>query len=86
MGSWVGIKMRNHDGRTGVIRSEFEGFAHRHLTIAVDDGAESTVELSALGNDSGETGWYWLCENFSCGPAWLLLGDHNKTEERILYV
>ena len=78
MSSWKGIKVRNDDGRTGSITSDFTGFGFRALTIHVAPGTtEANVQLNATGMDSGETGWEWLCENFSGGARWLPLGDHN---------
>lgn len=72
---WRGIAVRNADGRTGAITSE-DGFGPwLELRITCTDGAMSTVHLNARGKDSGESGWQWLCEDFSGGPAWLRLGD-----------
>lgn len=83
--SWRGIKVRNADGRTGEIGSDYEGFLHRHLTIKVDGGEDDWIQLNSNGSDTGSRGWEWWCENFN-GPdghpgAWLVLGDHNKAEE-----
>lgn len=77
---WKGKTARNKDGRTGVIRDEWAGFAHVGLSLRVDAGKDAFVELNIRGADSGETGWQWLCENFSGGPAWLPLGDHSGCE------
>ena len=76
-GGWAGIKVRHADGRTGVIRSDYTGFAHRALTIEIDGGGKDHVQLNADGPDSGSKGWEWWCEHFSSGPCWLKLGDHS---------
>lgn len=75
---WRGKTVRHLDGRTGTIDMERTGFLHIALTIAVDAGEPAHVQLNANGQDSGDTGWAWLCPEFSGGPAWLPLGDHNK--------
>lgn len=74
---WRGKSVRHLDGRTGTIRSEYTGFLHIALTIAVDAGGQAHIQLNANGQDSGDAGWAWLCAEFSGGPAWLPLGDHN---------
>ena len=74
---WRGMTVRHLDGRTGTIRREYAGFLHLALTIAVDGGGEAHVQLNTNGKDSGEPGWAWHCPEFSGGPAWLPLGDHN---------
>lgn len=73
---WRGKKVRNEDGRTGVIYKEFVGFGFAGLDIRVDDGVEGYVQLNTLGKDSGDTGWSWWCEEFSGGARWIPLGDH----------
>ena len=75
MSGWKGIKVQNLDGRQGEVSSEYEGFGHRVLTIAVSGQADAYVQLNAWGSDSGEAGWSWLCEDFQGGPSWLPLGD-----------
>lgn len=77
MSSWKGIKVRNADGREGCIATDYQGFGHRVLTLAIPGKPDAQVQLNSWGNDSGETGWTWLCEDFQGGPKWLLLGDHN---------
>lgn len=79
--SWKGKKMRNADGRTGTIVTDFEGYMHRGLFIKCEDGSKAHVQLNVDGPDTGETGWEWYCEDLSGGPAWLQLGDHNKPVE-----
>jgi len=74
---WRGRTVRHLDGRTGTIRSVYVGFLHLALTIAVDGGEEAHVQLNANSQDSGEAGWAWHWPDFSGGPAWLPLGDHN---------
>lgn len=83
-GTWKNTKVRHHDGRTGVIYEDFEGFGYRYLSIAVDgvdkdsDDANDHIQLNSDCKDSGSAGWEWLCENFAGGAKWLTLGDHNK--------
>ena len=74
--SWQGIKVRHPDGRSGVIRGDYEGFLHRSLSISVQGGGEVYVQLNANGPDTGSVGWEWYCEDFSGGQKWLPLGDH----------
>jgi hypothetical protein len=74
--TWKGIKVQHADGRAGVIDSEWDGFLHRGLKIAVDGGGESFVQLNSNGRDTGDAGWSWWCENFAGGAGWLPLGDH----------
>ena len=74
---WRGKTVRHLDGRTGTIRRESTGFLCIALTIEVAGGGEARVQLNANGTDTGDTGWAWLCPEFSGGPAWLPLGDHN---------
>lgn len=74
---WRGKTVRNADGRQGKITGEYTGFCHASLTITVTDGEAATVQLNSNGPDTGETGWEWWCEEFSGGPCWLPLGDHN---------
>lgn len=74
---WQGKAVKNVDGRTGKIASEWAGFLHIALTIAVDGGTEAFVQLNSDSNDTGEQGWAWHCPSFNQGPAWLPLGDHN---------
>ena len=71
---WVGKAVRHPDGRSGVIRSEYIGFGFAGLTIACEGGASAYVQLNTSGEDDGEPGWQWWCENFSDGPCWLDLG------------
>lgn len=77
MSSWKGIKVKHADGREGIISSDYEGFGHRVLTLAIEGKSDAHVQLNAWGNDSGETGWVWLCEDHQDGPKWIVLGDHN---------
>lgn len=72
---WTGQQVKHADGRTGRIAAEYIGFLHAVLTIVVDGGGESRVQLNTNGRDTGEPGWQWFCENFSGGPRWLQLGD-----------
>lgn len=81
MSSWKGVKVRHTDGREGRIASDYEGFGHRVLTLAIHGKPDAHVQLNAWGNDSGEAGWSWLCEDFQGGPKWLPLGDHHTTVE-----
>lgn len=74
---WRGKQVRHLDGRTGRISGEFVGFMYASLTIDASDGTEEVVQLNTRRSDSGAKGWAWLCENFSEGPAWLPLGNHN---------
>lgn len=74
---WRGKKVRNKDGREGVIRGEDAVLSYCTLTIRVSDGSLDTVELNGSGKDSGSLGWEWFCENFDGGARWLKLGDHN---------
>lgn len=74
---WQGKQVRHRDGRTGVIRAEYVGFGYVLLNIDATNGSEAVVLLNAHSGDGGATGWAWLCENFSGGPHWLPLGDHN---------
>jgi hypothetical protein len=75
---WQGKKVRNKDGREGVIRSEDMVLSYCTLTIRVSDGSLDTVELNGRGKDSGSLGWEYYCEDFDGGPRWLTLGDHNE--------
>ncbi|MFY2597476.1 hypothetical protein ACOTHJ_15070 [Achromobacter xylosoxidans] len=78
--SWTGIKVRHADGRTGRIRSDYEGFLHRGLTIQIDDtDATDSVQLNVDGPDTGSPGWEWYCEHGSSDPAWLPLGDFKES-------
>ena len=74
MNTWKGIKVKNVDGRTGVIAADYSGFLHRVLTIRVDGGGEGRVQLNSDGPDTGEAGWSWWCE-FDGGARWLTLSD-----------
>lgn len=74
---WRGKQVRHLDGRLGVISKEFIGHGHVSLHIEANNGSEAVVILDARSSDSGANGWAWLCENFSAGPHWLPLGDHN---------
>lgn len=81
MGSWEGTKVRNLDGRTGKISSEFAGFGFQGLNISLDAGApEAYVQLNNSGSDAGESGWEWYCEDFDGGPRWLPLGNHGTDQ------
>jgi len=73
---WQGIKARHKDGRTASVKSDYEGFLHRVLSIQVNGGRDDSVQLNANGPDTGSPGWEWHCEDFSGGPKWLPLGDH----------
>ena len=77
---WKGTRVRNVDGRTGVVRDTYSGFLHVGLHLSVNDGERAYVQLNSDGPDSGETGWQWFCETFDGGPAWLPLGDHSGCE------
>ena len=72
---WLGKRVRNIDGRTGVIAIE-DGFGHL-LDLHIDcvDGTKAKVSLKKHGRDSGESGWQWWCPEFAERPAWLPLGD-----------
>jgi hypothetical protein len=76
---WCGKKVRNADGREGVIRSEDLVLSYCTLSIRVSDGSLDTVELNGCGKDSGSLGWEWYCADFDGGPQWLILGDHNQS-------
>lgn len=81
--SWKNIKVRNADGRTGVIAVDAPGFAHRGLHIKCADGTTGYVQLNADGQDSGDKEWEWFCEGYDPalgGPRWIALGDHNSPE------
>lgn len=72
---WERKKVRNRDGRTGVIE-EADGFAHwLDLHIRCDDGTKAVVKMNARGQDGGDPGWQWWCESFGSAGAWLPLGD-----------
>ncbi|MFK4706059.1 hypothetical protein ABIC83_002898 [Roseateles asaccharophilus] len=84
MSGWRGIKVRNADGRTGKITSDYEGFLHRALSIEVDGGGSDYIQLNSDAKDSGSLAWEWWCAEFDgpSGPgAWLVLGDHNPPRE-----
>jgi hypothetical protein len=74
---WKGAKVRNAQGRTGVVFDAYAGFLHVGLHLAIDGGGRAYVQLNSDGRDSGESGWQWFCENFDGGAAWLPLGDHS---------
>jgi hypothetical protein len=75
---WRGTRVRHAEtGRAGVIRREVPDFMGLDLRIEVDGGGEALVRLNTRGSDGGAGGWSWYCDNFSGGPAWLPLGDHN---------
>lgn len=80
MSGWKGTRVRNGDGRAGVITGDWPGFLHRLLAITVDGGGEAHVQLNSNGRDSGEAGWEWYCETFDGGARWLPLGDHWRSE------
>ena len=75
--SWRGIRVRNIDGRTGVIVSDHPEHLRRTLTIECVDGGESVVQLNSQAPDSGELGWRWFCLTFGAYGGWLCLGHHN---------
>ena len=75
--AWVGMTVRNVDGRRGTIRGEWVGFCHRALDIRYSDGTNGYIQLNASGPDTGDTGVQWLCANFSGGPSWPPLGHHS---------
>jgi hypothetical protein len=84
--SWLRKRVRNLDGREGIITHEEKGFfAEITLKLTVSDGTEAKIILENYdgGADKGEAGWQWLCEDFAGGPSWLILGDHN---DRSLFV
>lgn len=72
--SWTNQLVRHADGRLGRIR-ESTSFVYTELNITAIDGVHQ-VALNACGQDTGETGWYWYCADFSGGPHWCALGDH----------
>jgi hypothetical protein len=72
---WKGKTVRHTDGRAGRIVSEYAGFCHAALSIAVDGGGFARVRLNTNGPDAGEAGWEWWCDNFSGGGRFLPLGD-----------
>lgn len=80
MSQWHGIKVRHIDGRIGTIASEYEGFLHRSLRIAIEGGGESFIQLNSNRPDSGEAGWSWWCEHFSGGARWLPLGPAHPSQ------
>jgi len=80
---WKGKKVRNCDGRKGVIQRVSINFTEVDLIIQVADGSSAKVTLNHTFRDSGEQGWFWLCEDFSGGPHWLVLGDHNPDQTSI---
>lgn len=51
MSSWKGVKVKHDDGRSGVIESDWEGFLHRALKIAIEGGGEAFVQLNSNGPD-----------------------------------
>lgn len=73
--TWIGIKVQHADGRTGTIRRDIEGYAHRSLRLDMDDPdqAPEWVQLNVDGPDSGATGWSWQ----TGAGEWRILGDHN---------
>lgn len=80
-GTWVNVKMKHLDGRTGVIVSDTPGFCHRSLTIRIDGQEQKEyLQLNADGQDSGALGWQWLRSAKGEPEAWSLLGDHNPRE------
>lgn len=84
MGSWEGTKVRNKDGRTGKISSEFAGFGFQGLNISQGaDAPEAYVQLNNSGSDAGESGWEWYCEDFDGGPRWLPLGKQAADQASI---
>lgn len=74
---WKGKRVQHQDGRQGVIAREDVWFGGVDLIISTGDGGTACVKLNTRGQDAGETGWSWWCENFSNGACWLPLGDHN---------
>jgi len=72
---WHGKKVRNVDGRTGVIAVE-DGFGPcLDLHIECNDGTKAKVKLNARRGDSGDAGWQWWCPEFADRGAWLPLGE-----------
>ena len=79
---WIGKKVRNADGREGVISSEISGFCFRHLTLTMPNGTTDHVQLNVDGEDRGGIGWEWHCENFDGGPKWLILGNNTARTDK----
>jgi len=72
---WLGKKVRNIDGRQGVIGME-DGFGPcLDLYIDCEDGTKAKVRLNEHRRDDGESGWQWWCPEFGEKGAWLPLGD-----------
>lgn len=78
---WRGKKVRNQDGREGIIRGEDDTCGYCTLTIKISDGSLDEVTLNSEGKDFGSLGWEWYCENFDGGARWLKLGDHNSESD-----
>lgn len=68
---WVGMRVKNADGREGIIVEEVKCGPLLSLWALVDGEKMMIWRLNAHGPDSGEPGWSWYCENFSGGPRWL---------------
>jgi hypothetical protein len=85
--SWKSMKVRNADGRAGVIASDtYHGLPCCGLHIKCGDGSTGYVQLNAEGKDSGDKGWEWLCKNHdqAIGAAcWIALGNHNHAETKV---
>lgn len=77
---WKGKQVRHLDGRLGEITKEDPWFAGCDLHITVEGGGTAIVKLNATQKDGGELGWSWWCPEFSSGPCWLPLGDHNPQQ------
>jgi hypothetical protein len=59
-GSWIGIKCRHPDGRTGNVTDEFLGPRYTMLTITVD-GTNEFVPIAVSGSEPNiGLGWKWL--------------------------
>ena len=78
MSTWEGIAVKHEDGREGRIVSEYQGFGHRLLTIAIDGQPDAYVQLNGWGKECEDPGWQWYCENFDGGARWLSLGSDKK--------
>lgn len=73
---WKGCKVRNIDGRAGIVRRERPDFMGVELVLEVEGGGEARVQLNANFPDTGEAGWSWYCDHFDGAAAWLPLGSH----------
>jgi len=72
--SWIGIKVKHEDGRTGAISTEQKSFDCTALTISIDGGGTADVQLNIDGPDTGVAGWSWFDDRADEKEAWQLLG------------